>query len=440
MIDTNSNTETQSFSKMRVRLAIIGGIIATCIVACALVNPIQRYRDYTAEKYRVEAQAFLDDTTGEKEEKAKMVRTADTSPIAEWAKEREQKDAVNKEEKEAMDAVWGVWDYSENVIIDGATHEAIDSALTKVNGLPESDTKAKLGEGLSDANQMLTDRENAAREATFAVWDAEGGFMREGTTREMITDAQEKISILPDCELKTELLKMTDAADAEMSDIEHINAAKEALAVIYDDESGEIRDDITLDQIEEAQEAVDECPDGEIKDKFQSQVTESKKQLVDRIEAEKRAARDAKNNTIPYDNGMGNAGTLYIPDVGISVKLNYSDGYNDQATCDAWNSAVYCPGSSDASVSFGVADYIADHTNQGFNAIKSAEVGYTKAYIVHPDGSVSTYVCTARFNGHNTGELITDWDYNDLFWDNEGGVTMYTCNENWQNITVTYWR
>lgn len=120
---------------------------------------------------------------------------------------------------------------------------------------------------------------------------------------------------------------------------------------------------------------------------------------------------------------------LTIPSVGVNVAC-FRASSNLQAYVDASDSA--------ALFSYGYQDVIADHRHQGFSAMKGSAIG-SYAYLDY--GSYKqTYVCVANFKGHNTGSSLTDLEGNDIAYMNEGGLAMYTCNENWQNVTITLWK
>lgn len=123
----------------------------------------------------------------------------------------------------------------------------------------------------------------------------------------------------------------------------------------------------------------------------------------------------------------GALGRWSIPSVGINVACYKSW---EQSVCDAKDSACY--------FTLGDMDVIGDHWNQGFNAIKSCTPG-TKAYLETSSGT-KTFVCTKIFTGHNTGNL-TDDDYNDISRGyNTGGITCYTCNDHWSNVTIVFFQ
>ena len=130
--------------------------------------------------------------------------------------------------------------------------------------------------------------------------------------------------------------------------------------------------------------------------------------------------------------GLGSRGRLYIPHVGIDVAVNWSSDADVQYYTDLADSAVcaHYEGSCKC--------YLADHNNQDFATLGYSEIGDT-AYLYTENG-VEEYVCTACFNGHNTGVALTDDAGSDLYDQMpENGFTAFTCRDNWKNVCITYW-
>lgn len=125
------------------------------------------------------------------------------------------------------------------------------------------------------------------------------------------------------------------------------------------------------------------------------------------------------------DINYGTAGRLYINDHSVAL-------YNGckQSIVDKKDSA--------ATWKWDKVTYIADHWNQGFDTIKTCAIGDT-CYIAHKDGTRQTYICTdIDRNGHNKEYDIVDHNGNSV--DSYSGLVMYTCNDNWRNITLVYWQ
>lgn len=123
----------------------------------------------------------------------------------------------------------------------------------------------------------------------------------------------------------------------------------------------------------------------------------------------------------------GAAGRWSIPGHGVDVAC-----FNSSAQ------SVVNDKDSAAMFAYGVQTIICDHWNQGFEGIKSCEPG-TKALWTSVDGTETWYVCTEKFNGHNTGKL-TDEDYVCVSDRNENGITCYTCNDNYKNVTIVFFQ
>ena len=91
----------------------------------------------------------------------------------------------------------------------------------------------------------------------------------------------------------------------------------------------------------------------------------------------------------------------------------------------------------DAAAFFQLGDQyvIGDHSNQDFRSLGSCQPGDLAC--LETENGIAIYVCTAIIQGHNLEETITDDDGNSIEYGfNTGGITCYTCNDNWQNIHV----
>lgn len=131
----------------------------------------------------------------------------------------------------------------------------------------------------------------------------------------------------------------------------------------------------------------------------------------------------------------GTAGRLDIPSVGVGVALYDTDLYQDnvQSVVDEWDSAAIFPYRERITV-------IADHNNQGFDAMKGVQIG-DYAVISQQDGSYVFYLCTrVCYDGHNLGTEIVDEYGEQVEYNTDGELIMYTCNDCWQNITISYWQ
>lgn len=120
-------------------------------------------------------------------------------------------------------------------------------------------------------------------------------------------------------------------------------------------------------------------------------------------------------------------GRFYVPDAKIDVALYYG---LSQAAADRQDSAAI----------FAWENYygelIADHNNQEFSKLFSVEVG-TEGYIQLASGDIISIVCVDVFNGHNTGDLITDENYITVH--GRTDYLTYTCRNGWKNIRICLW-
>ena len=135
-------------------------------------------------------------------------------------------------------------------------------------------------------------------------------------------------------------------------------------------------------------------------------------------------------NATYFNKEYGGWGRLYIPDVGINVAL-YHVAYNDdtdaQWIVDSSDSAAYMTG-------WGATPFIGDHTNQGFNGIRNCGSG-TKAFIRH-GGNTYVYSCYYVGGGTNDGYYVYDWNGTRIWDHGSSDIAMYTCNGNWQNVSI----
>ena len=120
-------------------------------------------------------------------------------------------------------------------------------------------------------------------------------------------------------------------------------------------------------------------------------------------------------------------GRLYIPDVKIDVALYHSNKH-------------YITDLEDGANIFFWKDYsgenIADHNNQEFAKLYSVEVG-TTGYLKLANGEIVNIECVEIFDGHNTGQNITDEDGVSAM--GRADYLMYTCKDNWRNVRICLW-
>ena len=120
------------------------------------------------------------------------------------------------------------------------------------------------------------------------------------------------------------------------------------------------------------------------------------------------------------------------PEITPEPEEEWVDDGKAQILCDDWDSAVWLDGM------WGLPNIIADHAYQGFEGIKLAQVG-TVCYIKSEDG-ISLYTCLDCFTGHNNGRYLMYDSGDRLCFNFDDAICMYTCNECWENVTITLWK
>ena len=131
---------------------------------------------------------------------------------------------------------------------------------------------------------------------------------------------------------------------------------------------------------------------------------------------------------------LGDSGRFYVPDVNINVAIYYANEMSSrfaQQIVDELDAGVYTP-------HVGGQPYLADHSTQGFYGVRYCVEG-TLAYWKHVD-RIDIFICTAHFNGSNDGLYIYDDRGENCFYQNEGGLFTYTCNEDWHHVAVAFWQ
>lgn len=144
------------------------------------------------------------------------------------------------------------------------------------------------------------------------------------------------------------------------------------------------------------------------------------------IETENAAPAVSRKASDPdkFDGDIQYFGRWIVQSRGIDVACYLSLAQN---VVDAEDAAAF--------FQFGDQYIVADHCDQDFNSLDSCQPG-DLACLETEDG-IAIYVCTAIVRGHNTERDITDDAGNSIGYGfNTGGITCYTCGDNWQNIYV----
>ena len=157
-------------------------------------------------------------------------------------------------------------------------------------------------------------------------------------------------------------------------------------------------------------------------------VTTSPIEIPTEVESPSQVTQEPQVNL--NDNRSGFIGRLVIPSVGIDLACRESfDSDTAQKYVDEKDSAaIYWVKN---------ARVVADHNNQGFANLSKVNIG-DNAELYLKDGSQVSYVVVNKFQGHNTEYELTDNDYNCIFDDNIGGLTLYTCYAGWRNVWIVF--
>ena len=224
---------------------------------------------------------------------------------------------------------------------------------------------------------------------------------------------------------------------------ESVESSEESIEVESSEESIEVESSEESIEVESSEESIESTP-------------ESSAESIESTPESSAESSVPVSDWDYYDGGRyGDKGRLIIPSVGVSVALYQCDWFDKtgkgQACVDNYDSAAWL-------VAENIPDYwadyfdnsviIADHTEQGFNAIKSMTCGDI-AYIYNSDGTCEKYEhIKTDYNGSNVENYIPERNYN--LWKprwSDGQyatvghkfpeyITMYTCNDWYGSITL----
>ena len=167
----------------------------------------------------------------------------------------------------------------------------------------------------------------------------------------------------------------------------------------------------------------------------ESETTEPKtEKLTAATTQEPTADETTEPETVYIPLTYGTCGRLDILSVGIGVAL-YSaplaEG-NAQAVVDDEDSAAFF-------LWHDCKDVIADHNYQSFKNLPKVNVGDT-AVISTADGYKDEYVCVrVCHDGINTGTDFLN-ESRETVETEPGSLIMYTCNSDWQHVTIVFWK
>ena len=236
---------------------------------------------------------------------------------------------------------------------------------------------------------------------------------------------------------------------------ESMESSEESIEVESSEESIESTPESSEESVESESSAESSSTPEESPEESIESTPESSAESVD-SESSTESSSTPVSDWDYYDGGRyGDRGRLIIPSVGVSVALYKCDWFEQnnhgQICVDNYDSAAWL-------VSENIPDFwteyfdnsviIADHTEQGFNAIKSMKCGDI-AYIYNSDGTCEKYEhIKTDYNGSNVNTYLPDLNYN--LWKprwSDGQyatighkfpeyITMYTCNDWYGSITL----
>jgi hypothetical protein len=141
------------------------------------------------------------------------------------------------------------------------------------------------------------------------------------------------------------------------------------------------------------------------------------------------AMPSTSNKAATTSNTTSSKNRLIISSVGINVGIHEAPINNltaSQKIVDAADSA--------ALMNNGYQVVVADHVHQGFTNLKNVKVGATAVM------NGVTYRCTLNTRAYNKGNDLVDVNTGKgYYYSNKGGLTVYTCVYNSDQITLTQW-
>ena len=157
------------------------------------------------------------------------------------------------------------------------------------------------------------------------------------------------------------------------------------------------------------------------------------------VSVEERNCHSISNNTAASDgtdldgrsDEFGDAGRLYIPDIGISVALYW-------CTLKDSDYSQYITDLEDSAARFKAPGIISDHNNQEFSKLSEVMPGM-KGVIIHDDGtSDENLTCIGTGMGYNNGQMLYDHNGTGMY-DFTSYLTMYTCTTDWNHVFTCSW-
>lgn len=130
----------------------------------------------------------------------------------------------------------------------------------------------------------------------------------------------------------------------------------------------------------------------------------------------------------------GYIGTLTVSSVKITVPVILVDDPDMvQIAVDKINCAALVPVND-------TVQLIGDHNYQKFKNLPQTEIG-AEATIANSDGTITKYIVTQKFYGHNVGSGrggLTDEAGKPISNEIPGGIFLYTCMDTSENVLIVF--
>lgn len=176
-------------------------------------------------------------------------------------------------EKKTTDAVNSLLNNGQ--LAPGISQEEINKAQELINQLPDGNKKQELQNQLNQAQELLTNQQNA-QTAVDNLFD--NGQLKPTILQTDLDQAQQLVDKLPEGEKKQELQGKLDQAKEQFKQLQAvIQAAQTAVDNLFN--NGQLKPTVSQADLDQAQQLVDQLPEGEKKQTLQAQLEKAKEQF-----------------------------------------------------------------------------------------------------------------------------------------------------------------
>ncbi|MEB8146544.1 toxin Cry1Ac domain D-VI-related protein [Enterococcus faecalis] len=176
-------------------------------------------------------------------------------------------------EKKTTDAVNSLLNNGQ--LAPGISQEEINKAQELINQLPDGNKKQELQNQLNQAQELLTNQQNA-QTAVDNLFD--NGQLKPTISQTDLDQAQQLVDKLPEGEKKQELQGKLDQAKEQFKQLQAaIQAAQTAVDNLFN--NGQLKPTVSQTDLDQAQQLVNQLPEGEKKQTLQAQLDQAKEQF-----------------------------------------------------------------------------------------------------------------------------------------------------------------